>query len=114
MYVFYLKHRFEIEKKLKHARKLEQKKKEKGGSDALSQKGVVGMVASKRSQERRKDLESKKDNKKLTAMQELKARREEKKVRGMFCCVKRLKFTKNHILLCLFMVSVKTKLMSVK
>ena len=42
------------------------------------------MVASKRSQERRKDLESKKDNKKLTAMQELKARREEKKYRGIY------------------------------
>ncbi|KAH3850855.1 RNA polymerase-associated protein RTF1 homolog [Dreissena polymorpha] len=78
-----LKTRFEIEKKLKHAKKLEQKrKKEKGGtSDSASPKGVVGIVASKRSQERRKDLENKKDSKKLTAMQELKARREEKKVR---------------------------------
>ncbi|WAR18795.1 RTF1-like protein [Mya arenaria] len=81
-----LKTRFEIEKKLKHAKKLEQKKrKERGsmtGAEGSSQKGVVGIVASKRSQERRKDLESKKDSKKLTAMQELKARREEKKVRA--------------------------------
>ncbi|XP_060590462.1 RNA polymerase-associated protein RTF1 homolog [Ruditapes philippinarum] len=76
-----LQTRFEIERKLKHAKKLEQKKKKEKGGEASGPKGVVGMVASKRSQERRKDLESKKDNKKLTAMQELKARREEKKYR---------------------------------
>lgn len=76
-----LKTRFEIEKKLKHAKKLEQKKKKEKGGEAAGPKGVVGIVASKRSQERRKDMESKKDNKKLTAMQELKARREEKKNR---------------------------------
>ena len=84
MSVISLPNRFEIEQKLKHAKKLEQKKKEKGGgsNDSASMNRVVGMVASKRSQERRKDLESKKDSKKMTAMQELKARREEKKVRG--------------------------------
>lgn len=76
--------RFEIEKKLKHAKKLEQKKKKEKGGETSGPKGVVGIVASKRSQERRKDMESKKDNKKLTAMQELKARREEKKNRGTF------------------------------
>ena len=40
------------------------------------------MAASQRSKERRKDLDAKKDNKKLNAIQELKARREEKRNRG--------------------------------
>jgi len=78
---------------LKHAKKLEQKKKKEkgaaGGSEPSSQKGLQGIVASKRSMERRKDMiESKKDTRKMTAMQELKARREEKKVRGrVWLCI---------------------------
>ena len=72
--------RFEIEKKLKHAKKLEQKKKKEKGSE--TPRDLVGMTMSKRSQERRKDIDAKKDVKKMNAMQELKARREEKKNRG--------------------------------
>ena len=67
---------------MKRRQKLEQKKKKEKGSETPSHRSVVGMVASKRSQERRKDLDAKKDSKKMTAMQELKARREEKKNRG--------------------------------
>lgn len=65
----------------RQAKKLEQKKKKEKGPDSQIPKGVVGIVASKRSQERRKDLDAKKDSKKTTAMQELLAKREEKKNR---------------------------------
>ena len=73
--------RFEIAKKLKRAKKLEQKKRKKG-SETPRHHSIVAMAASQRSKERRKDLDAKKDNKKLTAIQELRARREEKKNRG--------------------------------
>lgn len=75
-----LKTRFEIAKKLKRAKKLEQKKRKKG-SETPRHHSIVAMAASQRSKERRKDLDAKKDNKKLTAIQELRARREEKKNR---------------------------------
>ena len=75
--------RFEIEKKLRQARKKEQNKKmekEKSTKSSMSEPGVVNKVsATQRSQDRRKVMESKKDTKKMSAFDQLKARREEKK-----------------------------------
>lgn len=69
-----LKTRFEIEKKLRQAKKIE-KKKAKKIMDSVGPKSV-----SQRSQERRQKVEiNKKDNKKVSALDELKAKREEKK-----------------------------------
>lgn len=64
---------------------MEQKKKKEKGSETPRHSSIIAMASSQsqRSKERRKDLDAKKDNKKLTAIQELKARREEKKNRGM-------------------------------
>ena len=70
---------FEIEKKLRQAKKKEQKKKEKKAAEVLSQKSV--------SQQRRKTMEDKKDNKKFSALLEAKARKEEKRKQGEYVCV---------------------------
>lgn len=68
--------RFNIKKKLR-----EVKKKEKDRT-----KGVLGSILpetiSQRSHDRRKVIEDKKDSKKLSAFQDLKAKREEKKKQG--------------------------------
>ncbi|XP_071080562.1 RNA polymerase-associated protein RTF1 homolog [Haliotis cracherodii] len=70
-----LKTRFEIEQKLRKAKK-EQKHKLKLSSDTAAPTRSV----SERSKERRKNMEdSRKDNKKMSALQDLKARREEKR-----------------------------------
>jgi len=71
--------RFEIEKKLREA-----KRKEKNKLKSSSQAAVVNTATvSQRSIDRRKNIEDKKDNKKLSALQDLKAKREEKKKQGM-------------------------------
>ena len=72
--------RFEIEKKLREAKRKE-KSKQKTSSHAAA---VTTASASQRSMDRRKNIEDKKDNKKLSALQDLKAKREEKKKQGMF------------------------------
>lgn len=69
--------RFEIEKKLQKAKKKEQKKKEK-----ITSESIANRSASQRSKDRRKEVESKKDNKKSSALDVLKAKREEKKRQG--------------------------------
>ncbi|KAK3597427.1 hypothetical protein CHS0354_040165 [Potamilus streckersoni] len=68
-----LKTRFEIEKKLKQAKKLEQKKKQQS-SESLSRFATP----SQRSKDRRRNVEDKKDKIKVSALQDLKAKREEK------------------------------------
>lgn len=73
-----LSYRFEIEQKLRKAKK-EQKHKLKLSSDTA----VPTRSVSERSKERRKNMEdSRKDNKKMSALQDLKARREEKRNKG--------------------------------
>ena len=75
-------YRFEIEKKLREAKKKEQKKKkekEKGSKSSTEPGPANKVTASQRSQDRRKIMESKKDTKKMSALEHLKARREEKK-----------------------------------
>ncbi|XP_033734331.1 RNA polymerase-associated protein RTF1 homolog isoform X2 [Pecten maximus] len=67
-----LKTRFEIEKKLRQAKKKGLLKKEV--NDA-----AINKSTSQRSTERRKNMEEKKDNKKFAALKDLKAKREEKK-----------------------------------
>ena len=67
--------RFEIEKKLREVRK-KNKQKDKQ-AELLHLKS-----ASQRSQERRKNMESSKDNKKMSALETLKAKREEKRRQG--------------------------------
>ena len=66
--------RFEIKKKLKKAKK--EQKKSKPALDASLP------TISERSKERRKHIEQRKDNKKTSAFQDLKARREEQKKKG--------------------------------
>jgi hypothetical protein len=69
--------RFEIEKKLRQAKKKEQKKKAK--KEARSTPKIsIPPDSSSRSKERRKTIEDKKD-KKMSAFLDLKARREKKK-----------------------------------
>jgi len=70
-----LKTRFEIEKKLRLAKKKEQRRNNKSDIDKLK------MDASMRSKERRRTVEEKKDkvDKKAQAIKDLRARREEKK-----------------------------------
>lgn len=68
-----LKTRFDIEKKLREAKK-NAKDKAKGGSSSAVPKSV-----SERSHDRRRVIEDKKDSKKMSALNVLKARREEKK-----------------------------------
>ena len=70
--------RFEIEKKLRKAKKKEREKKDKRTAEAFAMRSV-----SQRSQERRKIIEGKKDTKKMSALQDLKAKREEKRKQGM-------------------------------
>ncbi|XP_064623065.1 RNA polymerase-associated protein RTF1 homolog isoform X2 [Lineus longissimus] len=72
-----LKTRFEIEKKLRQAKKKEQKKNAKKESRSTP-KISIPPDSSSRSKERRKTIEDKKD-KKMSAFQDLKARREKKK-----------------------------------
>ncbi|XP_069117470.1 RNA polymerase-associated protein RTF1 homolog [Argopecten irradians] len=69
-----LKTRFEIEKKLRQAKKKGLVKKDKQVNDAALNKST-----SQRSTERRKNMEEKKDSKKFAALKDLKAKREEKK-----------------------------------
>jgi len=69
--------RFEIEKKLKKAKKKEQKR-DKRAAESFAMRSV-----SQRSQERRKIIEGKKDTKKMSALQDLKAKREEKRKQGL-------------------------------
>ena len=66
--------RFEIEKKLREAKRKENQRQK------VSQ--TVAPSVSQRSKDRRKVVEDKKDNKKVSALQDLKARREEKKKQG--------------------------------
>lgn len=70
-------HRFEIQKKLKKAKK--EQKKSKSLSDQMLP------TVSERSKERRKHIEQRKDNKKTSAFQDLKAKREEQKKKGLNC-----------------------------
>lgn len=69
-----LKTRFDIEKKLRHARKQQQKKKDKQIAESLADRST-----SQRSKERRKNMEDKKDTGKFSVLKEMKAKREEKK-----------------------------------
>lgn len=84
-----MKTRFEIEKKLRMAKKQElrkqkeSKKKEKGGEE--KQKLDRAPDPKERSKDRKKTIEEKQD-KKFHAMSLLKARREEKKERGSISC----------------------------
>ncbi|XP_025104366.1 RNA polymerase-associated protein RTF1 homolog [Pomacea canaliculata] len=68
-----LKTRFEIEKKLKKAKREQRKAKPPTASESLSTPTI-----SERSKERRKNIEDRKDLKKTSAFQDLKAKREEK------------------------------------
>lgn len=72
------KSRFDIEKKLREAKK-NAKDKAKGGSSSAVPKSV-----SERSHDRRRVIEDKKDSKKMSALNVLKARREEKKKQGLW------------------------------
>lgn len=87
-----MKTRFEIEKKLRMAKKQElkkqreSKKKEKGG-DEKEKKIERAPDPKERSKDRKKTIEEKQD-KKFHAMSLLKARREEKKERGKKLCRK--------------------------
>lgn len=71
--------RFEIEKKLRQAKKKEQKKK--GKVHDINHKTVM-----QRSKERRKQMEDKKDSK-MSALKDLKAKREEKIKKGIYICL---------------------------
>jgi len=66
--------RFEIEKKLREAKRKESQRRKVGQTGTSS--------VSQRSKDRRKVIEDKKDNKKISALQDLKARREERKKQG--------------------------------
>ena len=83
--------RFEIEKKLKKAKREQRKSKPASQSQPQSQPqaplefGDDAMsvpTISERSKERRKNIEDRKDSKKTSAFQDLKARREEKLKKG--------------------------------
>lgn len=67
-----MKKRFEIEKKLREVRKKNKLKKKQAEE-------LILKSASQRSQERRKNIENSKDSKKVSALENLKAKREEKK-----------------------------------
>lgn len=70
-----LKIRFDIEKKLRQAKKQQQKKKDKQQyPDSLLDRST-----SQRSKERRKNMEDKKDTGKFSVLKEMKAKREEKR-----------------------------------
>jgi len=69
--------RFEIEKKLREAKRVENRRQKVAQTASAS--------VSQRSKDRRKVVEDKKDNKKVSALQDLKARREEKKKQGKLC-----------------------------
>ena len=79
--------RFNIEKKLRLAKKKEQKKKKIQAKGSRSPRGSISSMrdlevntVSQRSADRRKNMENnRKDNKKMSALDELKAKREEKK-----------------------------------
>ena len=82
-----MKTRFEIEKKLRMAKKQELKKqkeskKKEKGTDEKKEKFERAPDPKERSKDRKKTIEEKQD-KKFHAMSLLKARREEKKERGM-------------------------------
>jgi len=66
--------RFEIEKKLREAKRKETQRQK------VSQTAPV--TVSQRSKDRRKVVEDRKDTKKMSALQDLKARREEKRKQG--------------------------------
>jgi len=66
--------RFEIEKKLREAKRKENQRQK------VTQTATASV--SQRSKDRRKVVEDKKDNKKMSALQDLKARREERKRQG--------------------------------
>ena len=75
--------RFAIEKKLREAKKKDKKSSSSGGGHKNSSGGGPSMKsASQRSMDRRKVVEDRKDNKKLSALQDLKAKREERKKQG--------------------------------
>jgi len=76
--------RFEIEKKLRLARKQEMRKKRD-----QEKRREEKMDAKERSKERKKTVEENrgKVDKKAAAMNMLKARREERRERGMYVCV---------------------------
>ena len=83
--------RFEIEKKLKKAKR--EQRKSKPASQPQSQvqsqavtDGASVPTVSERSKERRKNIEDRKDSKKTSAFQDLKARREEKLKKGKWKC----------------------------
>ena len=78
--MFIIFNRFEIEKKLREAKRKQRTKQKPSGSVAVATAPSV----SQRSLDRRKNIEDKKDTKKLSALQDLKARREEKKKQGYF------------------------------
>lgn len=70
--------RFDIEKKLRQAKKQQQKKKDKQQyPDSL-----IDRSTSQRSKERRKNMEDKKDTGKFSVLKEMKAKREEKRRQG--------------------------------
>ncbi|CAC5418897.1 RTF1 [Mytilus coruscus] len=69
-----LKTRFDIEKKLRQAKKQQQKKSDKQYAESLLERST-----SQRSKERRKNIEEKKDSGKFSVLKEIKAKREEKK-----------------------------------
>jgi len=71
---YYFVYRFEIEKKLREAKRKENQRQKVGQTSTLS--------VSQRSKDRRKVVEDKKDTKKISALQDLKARREERKKQG--------------------------------
>lgn len=69
--------RFDIEKKLRQAKKQQQKKKDKQQYPDLLDRST-----SQRSKERRKNMEDKKDTGKFSVLKEMKAKREEKRRQG--------------------------------
>lgn len=81
--------RFEIEKKLREAKRKESQRHKLAQTAAVS--------ASQRSKDRRKVIEDKKDNKKMSALQDLKARREEKKKLGKLSVVLWLLFSQKYL-----------------
>ena len=70
--------RFEIQKKLKKAKAAQSKKAKP--SDVMPS-------VSERSKERRKDIEQRKDNKKTSAFEVLKAKREQQKQKGKLAMI---------------------------
>jgi hypothetical protein len=66
---------------LREAKRKEKNKQKASSSHAASV--VSTATVSQRSIDRRKNIEDKKDNKKMSALQDLKAKREEKKKQGI-------------------------------